>query len=77
MKKIKYTMGLEQSVLASQDLKLPFSTCRIVVVGPKNGDDCLTALAYLPQEARILATGQNIDELRADGNIFSEVVINI
>lgn len=36
------------------DLQFPLSNCRIVVVGQKNGDDCLVELASLPPDARIL-----------------------
>lgn len=39
----------------------------------KSGDDSVTALAYLPKEARILATGNNLQELQKDSSFFSEV----
>ncbi len=55
---------------------LPFTDCRIVVVGPRNGDDCLIELAHLPKEARIIATGSTLEELQQDGNLFTEVRIN-
>ena len=38
-----------------------------------SGDDCLTALTFLPKEARILATGNNLEELQKDSPYFSEV----
>ena len=57
----------------------PPSKCRIVVVGPKNGDASLAELSNLPKEARIIATGSTIDELRRDGELFTEanVLLNI
>jgi phosphoglycerate dehydrogenase-like enzyme len=53
--------------------------CRIVVVGPRNGDDSLLELRHLPDEARILATGSTLEELRKDGDLFSEanVLFNV
>ena len=73
-------MGAEQSINTLQEintgnfhLNFPLSNCRIVVVGPRNGDDCLTELAYLPKEARIMATGINLKELEQDSLNFSEV----
>ena len=65
-------MGAEQSNLLG-DHKFPVSNCRIVVVGPKNGVPALAELANLPKDARILATGQNVEELRKDGELFTEV----
>ena len=52
---------------------------RILVVGPKNGDDCLTELSKLPTEARILATGETLEELKADGEQFLDcnIVLNV
>jgi hypothetical protein len=49
------------------------SNCRIVIVGPKNGDDCLTELRYLPNEAVILGTGMSLEELQKDNTLFYEV----
>lgn len=57
----------------------PHSNCRIVVVGPKSGDSALVELARLPPEARIIATGSTIEELKSDGGLFTEgnVLLNI
>jgi hypothetical protein len=63
-------MGVEQSTA-----NLAMTDCRIVVVGPRSGDDSLIELSKLPQEARILATGTTVEELRQDGNLFTEVVL--
>lgn len=68
-------MGADQSSLGLNSL--PMTNCRIVVVAPRNGDDCLVELAKLPKEARILATGRNVEELREDGDLFTEVFIPI
>jgi hypothetical protein len=65
-------MGTEQSLLGP-DFKVALSNCRIVVVGAKSGDKALLALSNLPAEARIVGTGNNLDELRQDGNNYSEV----
>jgi hypothetical protein len=62
-------MGVEQSTS-----NLAMSECRIVVVGPRNGEECLVELARLPKEARIIATGSTVEELRQDGNLFTEVI---
>lgn len=66
-------MGNESSLLNTLE---SMTCCRIVVIGPKSGDDSLVELARLPQEARIIATGCNVEELRRDGNMFSEVSSN-
>lgn len=64
-------MGNETSSLE----KLQATNCRIVVVGPKSGDDCLLELVNLPKDARILATGANLEELKKDGNLYTEVIL--
>jgi phosphoglycerate dehydrogenase-like enzyme len=71
-------MGVESSVMDAIP-KQALSSCRIVVVGPKSGDPSLLELSNLPQEARILATGANVDEIRKDGDTFTEanVLLNI
>lgn len=62
-------MGVEASSLNG----LISCNCRIVVVGTRVGDDCvLTYLVNLPEGARILATGRNLDDLHKDGGYFSE-----
>lgn len=55
------------------------SNCRILVVGAKSGDESLSELRHLPQNAKILATGRNLEELRRDGNPFTEanVLFNV
>jgi hypothetical protein len=65
-------MGTEQSLLG-KDYPISQSHCRIVVVGPKSGDNCLLALSHLPKEARIIATGNNLSEIQKDGELYSEV----
>lgn len=66
-------MGVEASLMTTSETKLSSTHCRIVVVGPKSGDTSLLELANLPKDARILATGQNLDEIRRDGELFAEV----
>jgi hypothetical protein len=61
-------MGVEQSTA-----NLASAECRIVIVGPRNGEDSLAELANLPPEARILATGTTVEELRQDSDVFTEV----
>eukprot|EP01038_Epipyxis_sp_PR26KG_P012110 gene12110-16213_t len=72
-------MGNEQSFDVPSEFKFVSTKCRIVVVGAKSGDDALTELSKLPPQARILATGNNLEELRKDGNLFSEgnVLFNV
>lgn len=51
------------------------TACRIVIIAPRSGDDSLLELVNLPKEARILATGQNLEELRAEhDDLFAEVL---
>lgn len=71
------TMGNDNSTPLNSLEKLQATNCRIVVVGPKNGDDCLLELVNLPPEARILATGRNLEELRSEGNLFTEVSLHV
>lgn len=70
-------MGMEQSTLLGKDYPLSQSNCRIVIVGSKSGDNCLLALSHLPKEARIIATGNNLAEIQMDGEMYSEVNINL
>ena len=77
-------MGAEQSIINLQELNtgnfnmnFPLAQCRIVVVGPRSGDACLTELAHLPKEARIMATGMNLKELEQDSANYSEVIMII
>jgi hypothetical protein len=50
------------------------SICRILVVGSKSGDDCLTELSKLPPQAKIMATAETLEELieydNGNGNDF-------
>ena len=48
--------------------------CRILVVGKKTGDDALSELCNLPSNAKIVATGCSLAELREEGYEFTEVV---
>lgn len=66
-------MGNDASTSLNSLEKLQGTNCRIVVVGPKSGDDCLLELVNLPPEARILATGSTLEELQSEGNLFTEV----
>ncbi len=67
-------MGAEQSDLLGKDYHISQCKCRIVVVGPKSGDDCLTELGRLPKDARIIATGNTLEEIQRDGDIYEEVL---
>lgn len=75
------TMGVEASAasLLGQDFPIANSNCRIVVVGKKSGDDSLTELANLPSEARIVATGTTLEEIRKDGDMYTDanVLFNV
>jgi hypothetical protein len=68
-------MGAEQATayMNPGDANIAMCNCRIVIVGPRSGDDCLLELAHLPQEARILATGNTLEEIQQDGELFTEV----
>ena len=52
------------------------SICRILVVGSKSGDDCLTELSKLPPQAKIMATAETLEELieydNGNGNDFRQ-----
>lgn len=48
--------------------------CRILVIGKKTGDDALSELCNLPSNAKIVATGCSLAELREEGYEFTEVV---
>ncbi len=69
----KSTMGTDQSTLLGADYPISQANCRIVVLGPKSGDDALLALSQLPSEARIVATGTSLAEIQRDGELYSEV----
>jgi hypothetical protein len=66
-------MGVEQSI-NNLETKYLNTNCRIVIVGAKSGDSALAELANLPKDARILATGKNLEEIKKDGELFSEVL---
>lgn len=67
-----HKMGAESSTSADNVLN-------VVVIGNKNGEDCLAELANLPKSARILATGNTVNELTENGNDISEgtVILNM
>ena len=44
--------------------KYPSKQLSILVIGATSGDDCLTELRHLPQNARICCTGPNLAALR-------------
>jgi len=66
-------MGTDQSTLLGSDYAVSQTNCRIVVLGPKSGDNALLALSQLPPEARIVATGTSLAEIQKDGDLYSEV----
>jgi len=37
--------------------------CIIAVIGPREGEPCFTELIHLPKQAKIVATGRNLEEL--------------
>ena len=63
---IKILMRLMGSEFSSFDSMDDIHFCNIIVVGPKSGDDCLTALVHLPPKAKIIAFGNNLEELEID-----------
>ena len=65
-------MGNQESLLGG-DFPVSQSNCRIVVVGAKSGDQSLLALGNLPKEARIIATGNTLEEIQKDGELYTEV----
>lgn len=67
-------MGAETSTSSDGD-----NVVNIVVIGNKNGEDCLAELANLPRSARILATGNTIAELTGNGCDISDgtVILNM
>lgn len=74
-------MGAEQATafMNPGEANIAMCDCRIVIVGPRSGDDSLFELAHLPKDARILATGNTLEEIRQDGELFTEanVILNI
>ena len=62
-------MGQNQSFDVFYDLENPPAAfaCGIILVAPKSGDDSLTELRWLPNEAKIIGTGLSIDEFEKDG----------
>ena len=70
-------MGNEFS--SATDDQMPDSHCRIVVISPSSGDDCLTELRFLPRSARIVAIGNSLDELLRQGHLFTDanVLLNL
>ena len=70
-------MGAEESTLAGDNNSS--NILKIVVVGPKNGEDCYSELAYLPKATKIIATGNTYAELTENGCDISEgnVIMNL
>jgi hypothetical protein len=62
-------MGQNQSFDVFYDLEnAPQAfACGIVIVAPKSGDDSLTELRWLPNEAKIIGIGLSLEELEKDG----------
>ena len=73
----KRTMGNDASTMV--DRSPSESTCRIVVVSPSSGEDCLTELRFLPKSARIVAIGNSLEELLKEGYNFMDanVLLNL
>ena len=74
---ITFRMGNEISNGA--DSQGTESHCRIVVISPSAGEDCLTELRFLPRSARIVAIGNSLDELLKEGYQFMDanVLLNL
>lgn len=55
------------------------SRCRIVVISPSSGEDCLTELRFLPRSAHIVAIGNSLEELLKEGYNFMDanVLLNL
>jgi D-isomer specific 2-hydroxyacid dehydrogenase, NAD binding domain len=55
------------------------SRCRIVVISPSSGEDCLTELRFLPRSAHIVAIGNSLEELLKEGYHFMDanVLLNL
>ena len=70
-------MGAETSTTSDAHTSEP--SCRIVVVSPSSGEDCLTELRFLPRSARIVAIGNSLDELLKEGYDFmdADVLLNL
>ena len=70
-------MGAETSNTSDSHTTEP--SCRIVVVSPSSGEDCLTELRFLPRSARIVAIGNSLDELLKEGYNFmdADVLLNL
>ena len=66
-------------VTSPDDFQFPESACRIVVISPTSGEDCIADLSFLPRNARILAIGSSVEELEKDGILYTEanVLLNL
>lgn len=62
-------MGQNQSFDVFYDLENPPAAfdCGIILVAPKSGDESLTELRWLPNEAKIIGTGLSLEEFEKDG----------
>jgi hypothetical protein len=65
--------------LSNDTLESSDTSCRIVVICPSDGEDCLTELTYLPRSARIVAIGNSLEELLKEGYEFcnANVLLNL
>jgi phosphoglycerate dehydrogenase-like enzyme len=72
-------MGNTTGATSPEDWQFRDCACRIVVIGPNTGEDCVSELARLPRNARILAMGSTLEELQRDGQLFTEanVLLNL
>ena len=55
------------------------SRCRIVIIAPTIGEDCLTELRHLPKDAQIIAMGNSLEELYKVSPLFKDanVLLNL
>lgn len=55
------------------------SRCRIVIIAPIIGEDCLTELRHLPKDAEIVAMGNSLEELNKASTLFKDanVLLNL
>lgn len=74
-------MGQNQSFDVFYDLENPPKAfrCGIVLVAAKSGDESLTELRWLPNEAKIIGTGRTLEEFERDGVpiALGNVLVNI
>jgi phosphoglycerate dehydrogenase-like enzyme len=56
----------------SIDAPMQERECRVVVLGKKSGDNALLELCHLPKGARIVAHGENVGDLHAEGYLHEQ-----